>query len=218
MGNVLFSRNMYDSAATFYKMFLENAINNDYKGITNLKLGLCYELNGDRNEAIKFYEKASDGNSDIEEDLYAERKMDEYLEIKINHQNIKLIHYSNLIKQSRYGLAKDSLLNFVKHKDLTKEQMAEAYMYLSEISYYQKRHKESLDFAVTALKIEIENEKWIHAYAHYYAAWASFYLKNYIDAQLFLLQIEEMEEFDFSNSMLNKVYSLKRLLPSETKK
>lgn len=218
MGNTLFAKNMFDSAATYYKIFLEKAVNNDYKGITNLKLGLCYELTGNRNETMKFYEKASEGNADIEEDLYAERKKEEYLENKIKESRIKLIRNSNLIKQGRYHAAKDSLLEFLKMKDLSNEEMAEAYLYLSEISFYQKRHQTSLDYAVTALKIEVENEKWIHAFSHYYAAWASFYLKNYTDARLFLLQIEEMEEFDFSNSLLNKVYSLKRLLPADTKK
>ncbi len=218
LGNVLFAKNMYDSAATCYKLFLEKAVNNDYKGISNLKIGLCYELTGNRKDALKFYEKASDGNSDIEEDLYAERKMDLYIEKKLSPADVSLIRYSNLIKQGRYGLAKDSLMILLKNKNLKDEEMAIAYMYLSEISHYQKRFKESLEYAVTSLKINVGDEKWVHAFSHYYAAWASYHLKNYIDARLFLLQIEEMDEYDFANSMVNKVYSLKRLLPAETKK
>lgn len=218
LGNVLFAKNLYDSAAVCYNLFLEKAISDDYKGISNLKIGLCYELGGKRKDAIKFYEKASDGNSDIEEDLFAERKMKFHLDNKLSPIDVSLIIYSNLIKQGRYASAKDSLKILLKEKDLNDEEMAIAYMYLSEICYYQKSFKESLEYAVTSLKIDVGDEEWIHAFAHYYAAWASYQLKNFIDARLFLLQIEEMDEFDFANSMLNKVYSLKRLLPAESKK
>lgn len=218
LGNALFAKNMYDSAATCYKLFLEKAVNNDYKGISNLKIGLCYELTGKRSEATKYYKQASGGNSDIEEDLYAERIMEKYIDKKLSDVDKSLIKYSNLIKQGRYSVAKDSLQTMLKDKELNDEEMAIGYMYLSEISHYQKRFKESLEYAVTSLKIDVEDENWVHAFAHYYAAWASYHLKNYVDARLFLLQIEEMDEFDFANSMLNKVYSLKRLLPAETKK
>lgn len=218
MGNIFYAKNLCDSAVTYYKSFLKKAVNNDYKGIANLKIGLCYEMSGNRKEALKYYEDASSGNSDIDEDLYAERKRDELLDNKLSANQIKLIKFSNLIKQNKLFAAKDSLKNFIELPKLINENLAEAYLYLSEISFYQKKYKESLDFAVKCIKTEVSSEQWIHAYAHYYAAWDSYYLKNYLDAKLFLLQIDELDEYDFSNSLLNKIYSLQRLLPEEIKK
>ena len=55
---------------------------------------MCYEIEGNRKEAIKYYEKASTGNSDIDEDLYAERKKDEYLENKLSNDQIRLIEFA----------------------------------------------------------------------------------------------------------------------------
>jgi predicted negative regulator of RcsB-dependent stress response len=217
MGNILFSENLCDSAITAYKLFLEKAVNDDYKGITNLKIGLCYELAGNRDEALKFYENANIGNSDIDEDLYAERKRDELLDHKLSIDQIKLIRYSNWIKQNKLALVKDSLSNFILQSKLNNENLAEAYLYLSEVSFDQKKYKESLDFAVKCVKTEVESEKWTHAFAHYYAAWDSYYLKNYLDAKLFLLQIDDIGEYDFRNSLTNKIYSLQRLLPEESK-
>lgn len=217
MGNIFYSRNMYDSAITYYKLFLNKAVNNDYQGIANLKIGLCYELDGNRKEAIKFYENASSGNADIDEDLYAERKKNDLIENKLSANQIKLIRYYNFIKQNKLGMAKDSLNSLIQKSKLDNERLAEAYLYLSEISLYQKRYKESLDFAVKCIKTEIEKDKWIRAYAHYYAAWDCYHLKNFLDAKLFLLQIDEINEYDFSNSLANKIYSLMRLLPPEIK-
>ncbi len=218
MGNIFYSKNLCDSAITYYKLFLKDAVNDDYKGIANLEMGLCYEMDGNRKEALKFYENASSGNSDIDEDRYAERKKDELLDKKLSANQIKLIRLSNLIKQNKLSIAKDSLKDFIELPKLDNQNLAEAYLYLSEISFYQKKYKDSFDFAVKCIKTEIEKEKWIHAYAHYYAAWDSYYLKNYLDAKLFLLQIDEIDEYDFSNSLLNKIYSLQRLLPEEIKK
>ena len=217
MGNILFSKSLYDSAITFYKSFLDNAVNDDYKGISNLKIGLCYEIEGNRKEAIKYYEKASTGNSDIDEDLYAERKKDEYLENKLSNDQIRLIEFANLLKQNKLKIAKDSLKSFIQKPKLDKRSLAKAYLYLAEISYFQKKYKESLDFAVQCVKTDIESDLWIHAFAHYYAAWDCYNLKNYLDAKLFLLQIDDIGEYDFRNSLINKIYSLKRLLPEEKK-
>ena len=215
MGNIFYVQNQYDSAVTYYNMFLDNAVNNDYKGIANLRIGLCYELSGNRKEALKYYEKASDGNSDIEEDLYAERKKDDYIDNKLSDEQIKLIKYFNLIKQNKFQVAKDSLKDFIENSDLKNELLAESLLYLSEISYHQKKYKESLSYAVKCIQTEIESEKWVRAYAHYYAAWDSYQLKSFTDAKLFLQQIDEIDEYDFSNSLLNKIYSLQRLLPEE---
>lgn len=215
MGNIFYAKNLCDSAVTYYKSFLKKAVNDDYKGIANLKIGLCYEMSGNRKEALKYYEDASSGNSDIDEDLYAERKKDELLDNILSANQIKLIKFSNLIKQNKLSAAKDSLKNFIELPKLINENLAEAYLYLSEINFYQKKYKESLDFAVKCIKTEASSEQWIRAYAHYYAAWDSYYLKNYLDAKLFLLQIDELDEYDFSNSLSNKIYSLQRLLPKK---
>ena len=218
LGNIFFNKNQFDSAKVYYQNYLKSAINNDYKGFINLQIGLCFELSGNRKDAIRFYEKASIGNTDIEEDLYAERKGDDLEDSKLTQNEIKLILFSNLLKQNRLVIAKDSLINFIKQNKLDNDLKAEAKLYLSEICYKQKKYQESLDYAVDCINTEIENEEWIHAYAYYFGAWASYQQKKYTEAKLFLEQIEEMSEFDFRNSLENKIYSLKRLLPAEIKK
>jgi len=218
LGNVFFARNQFDSAKVYYQKYLDLSINDDYKGYTNFQIGLCYEISGDRKEAVNFYEKSSDGNSDIEEDLYAERKGGEFHERRLSSYEIQLIKFSNLIKQNKLSIAKDSLEKFVKQTDFTNELMAEAKLYLSKISYKQRKYQESLNYAVDCIHTEIENERWVHAYAYYIGAMNSFQLKKFTESKLFLLQIEELDDFDFRNSLENKVYSLQRLLPAESKK
>lgn len=218
LGNVFFARNQFDSAQVYYQNFLKLGINDDYKGISNFQIGLCFEISGNRKEAVKYYEKSSDGNSDIEEDLYAERKGNDLEDRKLTNNEIRLIRVSNLIKQNKWAIAKDSLLSFIENNKITNDLKAEARLYLSQISYKQKRFQESLKFAVDCIQTEVENEHWVHAYAYYFGAWNSFSQKKYTEAKLFLLQIDELDDYDFRNSLENKIYSLQRLLPQESDK
>jgi hypothetical protein len=218
LGNVFFTRNQFDSARVYYQNFLKLSINDDYIGYANYQIGLCYEISGNRKEAVKYYEKSSDGNADIEEDLFAERKGDEFIERKLTDDEIQLIKFSNLIGQNKLAAAKDSLKDFIEQKTITNDLKAEALLYLSQICYKQKKYQESLDYAVDCLNIEIKNEQWVHAYAYYFGAWSSFQQKKYIDAKLFLLQINDMDDYDFRNSLENKIYTLQRLLPEERNK
>ncbi len=218
LANIFFARSQFDSAKVYYQNYLKLSINDDNKGISNLQIGLCLEITGNRKDAVKFYEKSSDGNSDIEEDLYAERKGNDLEDRKLTINEIRLIKFSNLIKQNKLTAAKDSLTNFAAENKITNDLKAEATLYLSQISYKQKRYQESLNYAVDCIQTEVENENWVHAYAYYIGAWNSYYQKKYTDAKLFLLQINNLDEYDFRNSLENKIYSLQRLLPPESNK
>jgi hypothetical protein len=218
LGNVFFARNQFDSAKVYYQNYLKLSVNDDYKGITNLQIGFCYELSGNRKDAVKFYKLTSDGNSDIEEDLYAERKGSDFEDRKLTINEIRLLKFSNLIKQNKLVVAKDSLLDFVNQNNLTNDLKAEAKLFLSQISYKQKKYQESVEFAVDCIRIEVENERWVHAYAYYVGAWNSFQQKKYTDAKLFLLQINDLDDYDFRNSLENKIYTLQRLLPPDSNK
>ena len=218
LGNVFFARNQFDSARVYYNNYLKLAVNDDYKGFVNMQIGLCLEISGNRKEAVKYYDKSSDGNSDIEEDLFAERKGNDFEDRKLTDNEIQLIRYSNLIKQNKLAAAKDSLESYIAKNKITNDLKAEALLYLSQISYKQRRFQESLDYAVDCINTEIEKERWVHAYAYYVGAWNSYNQKKFIEAKLFLLQIDNLEEFDFRNSLENKIYTLQRLLPAESNK
>jgi tetratricopeptide (TPR) repeat protein len=218
LGNVFFARNQFDSSRVYYQNYLKTAINDDYKGFANLRIGLCYELTGNRKEAVKYYDKSSNGNADIEEDLYAERKGNEFEDKKLSANDIRLIKITNLIKQNKLDAAEDSLQKFLEQNKISNDQKAEATFHLCEVNYKQRQYAKALDFVVECINIPVEQERWVHAYAHYFGAWISYQQKKFVDAKLFMLQIDEIGEFDFRNSLENKIYTLRRLLPVESKK
>lgn len=215
LANIFFDKNQFDSARVYYQNFLKNAVNNDFKGFANFKIGLSLELSDKRKDAVKYYKLSDTGNSDIEEDLYAERKGNELLDSALTESAKRLILISSLYKQNRLNAAKDSLIIFLSSAEIKDELKAEAKLLLAQVFYQQKKYRESLNAAVDCLNIEIKKEFWIHAFAHYVAAWDSYQLKNYTDSKLFLLQIKGISEYDFRSSLENKIYTLDRLLPQD---
>ncbi|MDT3696655.1 MAG: DUF3808 domain-containing protein [Ignavibacterium sp.] len=215
LANIFFDRNQFDSARVYYQSFLKNAVNNDFKGFANFKIGLSLELSGNRKDALKFYKLSDAGNTDIEDDLYAERKGKELADSVLSELEKRLILISSLYKQNKLNTVKDSIISYLQSTGIKNELKAEAKLLLAQVLYQQKKYKESLNTAVDCLNIEIKKEFWIHAFAHYISAWDSYQLKNYTDSKLFLLQIKGISEYDFRSSLENKIYSLERLLPQD---
>ncbi len=211
LGNINFYKGRKDSAITYYKEYLNSNIRNDYFGITNFNLGLLYELSGKRDSALVYYEESSNGNLDLDEDSYAKRRGDLLYNDSLSTENIRLISYSNLYNSGYYKRVIDSLKIFLEDS-LQSDTQAEAYLLLSKAHYKLKKYKETINYSVLAIETEVKNENWIHPFAHYYAAIASYHLKKYMDSQLFLNLISDYSDYDFSLKLDGLLYALQRKL------
>lgn len=211
LGNIYFYKNQQDSAKVYFKEYIYSNLRNDYIGIANLNLGLIFEISGDRDSALVYYKEATKGNLDLDEDSYAKRKAIILTENPLTAEDIKLISYTNLFNSGYYKRTIDSLKIFLKDS-LESDLKAEAYLLLSRAYYKLKRYNETISFAAHSIEIETETEKWIHPFAHYYAAAACFQLKKYMDAQLFLNLISDYSDYDFPLKLDGMRYALQRRL------
>lgn len=211
LGNISFYRNQTDSAIYHYRAFLASNLRNDYKGITNLNLGVIFEILNERDSALAYYKEAAKGNLDLDEDIYAKRKAKLLIDDSLTAQNIKLIYFNNFYNSGYYKLTIDSLKVFLEDS-LQTDILAEACLLLSKAYYKLKRYNETIKYSVLSIETEIENEKWVHPFAHYYAAAASFQLKKYMDSRLFLNLISDYSDYDFSMKLDGMRYALLRRL------
>ncbi len=212
LANIYFYKGLSDTSKAAYKLFLESALNRDYSGIANLNLGIIYEIEGNRDSAEICYKNSLKGNSDLDEDSYAKRKGRELLKSGLSRNDIRLINFNNLHRSANYKLAVDSLKSFLKDTTLTSDQRAEANILIAQSNLKTKNYREALKYSVETIKTEISKEKWIHPFAHYYAAVASYNLRNYVDSQLFINLIKDYSDFDFQLKLEGLVYSLQRRL------
>ena len=207
MGDIFFRNNKFDSAKVYYTSFLKSTPTNDYNGIANYRLALSYELLNDRKNAEKYFSACADGNMDLEDDQFARRKGEVYSKRAVSINEIEQIRAANLIESGKFQIAYDSLKIILPRlkNDWLK---AEALLNLSEASFMLAKLDESLDYALAAMEIDPQEEKWISPFAAYFAA-RVYKRKNYTENFLEMIEkIDDFNDYDYQNKLKNLVFSL----------
>jgi len=206
LGDIFFAVNDFDSAKTFYHRFLDSTTDNHFKGMAALKLGLCYEFTDFPDIAAEYYLLAGEGNMDLDEDIYAMDMGERYLKNQPDSSELNLILIKNLIDAGSYTEALDSLdsLSFSSVSDTIQ---AFTSFCRSDAKYFLGEYQESQEIAVSLIENEFA-EKWVRAFACYYAARASKELGSILDTQLFLGYANDFHDFHFQNKLRNLIYSL----------
>ena len=206
LGDLFFTRNNFDSAKGFFHAFLDSSIDRHLKGITALKLGLCYLFEGDSSSAIIYFEKTDEGNLDLDEDVYAKTIGEQYVNTLPDSIDLKLIRIKNILDAGEFKSAIDSLESL--NKILTSDSLrAELMLYISESYYKLKKYRQSFEYAVGLLNFE-DCDTWVKAFACYYAARASMALKNFEDAELFIEYASNYSDFFFENKLTDRLNAL----------
>lgn len=213
IGDIYFYRNNFDEASSYYQIFLSDSLEDYYRGIASLRLGLCYSFSGDSLNAAKYFELADEGNSDINDDRYAEIIGERFLENSPDSLQRKIIFIKNLREAGKYNEALDSLLNFPK-AGISNSLLAEINLYLSDVSFHLDSLTQAYSYALSAIAND-EGEKWIQPFASYFVARISLKLNYLADAKKYLEKAKEYSNYFYENklaNMLNAVeYKLKML-------
>ena len=202
-GDIYYSKADYELARTCYLSFLENATDDHFKGTTALKIGLSHLIEGDSLSALLYFDKVSEGNEDLDDDIYAKVKGEEYLNQLPSNDEIKLITIRNMIDAGKFSLSIDSLEKFVD-KNISDTLRAKAILYLSDAYYHSGKFKKSLEYAVAVFNFN-DCEIWVKAFACYNAARASKELNNFVDAEFFIGYANNFNNYFFENKLTDKL-------------
>lgn len=208
LGDIQFKQNNFDSATVYYDRFILAAPENDYTGITNYRLAICYEFMGQDNVAQTYFKLANRGNADIEDDVYAERRGNFFSDHKFSIDDKKLIRFKHFIEMNKYDIAIDSLDEL---KDSTKSAdiKAEAMLYLSDALFALGKYKASADSTLKIKSYNVKNEKWIEPFSYYYAARAELKLGNNEAAKENIDEADSYKNFDYQNKLKNLLFGIK---------
>ncbi|RPI73323.1 MAG: DUF3808 domain-containing protein [Ignavibacteriales bacterium] len=212
LGDVYYKKNNFDSAIVYYRKFLETTPDNDYTGIASYRLGVSYEITGERDSASIYFGLTANGNMDLDDDIYAKRKGAVFSKRSMYVHEKNVIKASNLIDSGNYLAAYDSLTSILD-EIVSDELKAETYLYLSETAFYLGNYDESVSLASAALQTNVTDEKWILPYANYYAARSNHKTGDDQAVEYFLEEIEKYSDYDYQNKMKNLIYSLKNKKP-----
>jgi len=210
LGDILYSKGEYEQAREYYVSFLENTTDEHFKGITAFHIGLSYLFEGDSLSALLYFDKVTEGNEDLDDDLYARVMGERYLNQLPSSNELKIILITNMIDAGNFRLAIDSLEKFLE-QNISDTLRAEAVLYLSEANYNLGKNKKSLEYAVAVFNFD-DCELWVKPFACYYAARASRELKNYVDAEFFIGYANNFNNYFYENKLRDKLGFLSFLL------
>ena len=208
MGDIYYKKNDFKSAINYYLNFLATTPDNDYTGIAAYRLGVSSEISGDTISAKKYFEQSQNGNMDLDDDIYAKRKGEEYLSRDLDSNEVEVIKAANKIDAGKYRSAYNDLYDLipiVKDNDLK----AEVYLYLSNAAYGMNNYDESLKMGFAAQSIETNEEKWVKPFAVFYIARAYKKMGNIAAYNNFIDEAAGYEDYDYQNKLKNLIYSIK---------
>lgn len=210
LGDILYSKGDYDEARSYYINFLENSNDSHFKGITALKIGLSHLIEGDSLSALLYFDKSAQGNKDIDDDVFAKMRGEQYLNRLPDRNELRLILIKNWINAGKFKAAIDSLEKFVE-EPISDTLRAEAALYFSESYFYKGNYKKSLEYAIAVFSFD-DCESWVKPFACYFAAMASKEMKNYVDAEFFIGYASNFKNYFYENKLKDKLSFLSFLL------
>jgi hypothetical protein len=206
IANLFFIQNQFDSSKYYYSEFLDSVSGDHFKGMAAFRLGLSYLFTDQPELAKNYFDISSEGNMDLDEDRYASIKGTEYYEDLPDSVELSLIYSSNLIRSGKYNKAIE-LLNTLVTDSSAESNNSIALLYLSDALFLTGSYAESLNFAMAAFRIET-SDKWVKAFACYYAARASKEMDKIVDANLFIQYAGKYSDYIYENKLKNLLYAL----------
>ena len=211
-GDINFRNNELDSARTYYLHFLESAEDKDYTGIAAYRLAVCYESEGNREEAVKYFERAQTGNMDLDDDIFARRKGELYSERKLTSAELKIIYISNMIGAGKFKAAYDSVDSVLKSFPAA-DIKPEFLLYKSEASFFMGNYREAIELADQVIENDSTGDRWVIPFAYYFKARANKKLGNQEEVKLNVEKALDENNYDYQNKLKNLVYPLQEDLP-----
>lgn len=209
MGDVYFKLNDFSKAIKYYNNFLSATPDKDYTGIASYRAAICFEFIGKQSDALLKFNKSGQGNTDIDDDIYAKRRGKIFSDRKIFNEELELIRLSNLIEQGNFKTAVDSIKSFlqnVKNENLK----SEANYYLADAEFHLGNYGEAVTSVVQSLALNCGDEKWIHPFATYTAARSLIKLGKLDEAKKYIEKTEDFSNYDYKNKLENLLKVLHR--------
>lgn len=207
MGDIYYKENKFDEAKEYYLKFLNSYNQKDYKGIASYRLGICYELTNDRNNAVMYFNKTGKGNMDLDDDIYAKRKGEIFAKRTIASTEVEVLKGANIIEQGHFKEAIDKLiddLNQIKSDRLK----AEANYYISTAFFYKGDYDNSIKFANLSKGYNSSEENWIKPFTDYYLAQSMLKLNKKEDALKMIDEASDFNNYDYQNKLKNLISAI----------
>jgi len=210
MGDINFRKNNFDGAIIFYEKFLNETRSFEFAGYAYYQIALCYAFLENEIEMKRNLIFARNGNLDIPEDFYAKEKSELFYNSGFTKEYLKLLNAENLLFLKNYQSAEKIINEIYEKKNISKEICAKCEFLKAQLMFYRNDNNKAIE---SAEKIKEENltfEKWLLPASKLLIAESYFKLNSFDNAELYLRQAEESNEYEYAELFESKIMNLKR--------
>ncbi|MCS7029214.1 MAG: tetratricopeptide repeat protein [Bacteroidia bacterium] len=203
MAEYALHQNNFEQAAMHYQSYIEKVQNNVFQADSYFKIGLCYELQGYRTDAVKYYQKCVLLTGiDQEEDKQAQKYAHQLLKRPLNsiERNLRIArnytdggYYEQAIRQIAFY---EKILSYYS----SFEQL-EWYYRMARIYHAQKNWDKALLYYKKATQIRLSPTSWMEAFSWYYMGTIYELQKNTSDARACYQKALSYQNYEYRNSL-----------------
>jgi tetratricopeptide (TPR) repeat protein len=194
-----FRLNDFRKTIETYQTFLKEHHDEVYVATANYRIGVCYELLGQRAEALQYYQNAVNSESKFGDDLYSSRRAKMKLETPLTSFDTLFIQAQNASKSGKYKNAETLLAVLNSNSTLSLEEKAEVEITIGETFFDEDSFAVALQHFQQASLYKLQQERWILPWSHFQSGMCHVKLNDKVSAKKEFEQVLEFDDYDFKN-------------------
>jgi TolA-binding protein len=190
----------YIDARSTYMEFLQSYQDENYIATANYRIGICYEMSGERGKATQYYKHAASAMRRHGDDAYSARRAEERSSSPLSFADSMMIKAQNFSKSGKYAQAIELFSNIIQSGNVSSDRKAEAIYGLGEAQYEQGKYIESLKFFVEVSQTKVSTkEQWLLPWSYYQAGLCYLKLGDYESARKMFEMVDNYQAYDAEN-------------------
>ncbi len=182
-----------------YEEFLREYDGDTYVATAVYRIGLSWELAGNREKAMKYYRRAAEADRSFGEDQYSARKARHFLNTPVHHYDSLLLAAENSLYSGRYDRAIDLFRQLSSSNDASADIVRRSEYGIGEALYEKKMFAEARETFRRLETEDVSGEQWLHPWSYYNAARCSIHLGDRTAALAELEHVTNYDDYDYEN-------------------
>ncbi len=189
----------YNNAKAMYQSFLRNYSDETYRATSNYRIGICYEIENNRDSALVYYRNAVRADRKFGDDAYSARKAQQMLRSPLESADTLLLTMQNAIRSGDYEKARAASSQLSSTTGIFSDMESEAEYLRGESHIEQQTYTLALPFFQSIASKKIEGELWLLPWAHYQSGLCFKKLHDNKSAKREFEQALDYDDYDFQN-------------------
>lgn len=189
----------WPGALTEYQASLNRNRDETYSTTSSYRIGLCYEMSGQRDAALPYYRRAATGDRTFGDDAYSLRRARERLKSPLELPDTLLIRAQNALKTGNDERAITLFTSLKNIPLISSDRIAEAEYGIGEALFDRGAYGDALPRFQSVLGLTLTQEGWLLPWSHYQSALCHLKLHNTQGAKNELERALEYDDYDFKN-------------------